>query len=155
MVWKPRVVVASIIKRDDRFLMVEEIINGEAVINQPAGHLEYGESVIDAARRETLEETGWHFEPTALLGILHLHADDPDRVFLRFAFTGDLLKHDPDYELDSDIHAVHWLTAEELAQNYKARSHLVADSIALYESGVRHPLSLLEHRNVISWDNDE
>lgn len=155
MVWKPRVVVASIIKRDDRFLMVEEIIKGKAVINQPAGHLEYGESIVDAARRETLEETGWHFEPTALLGILHLHTDDPDRVFLRFAFTGDLLKHDPDYELDSDIHAVHWLTPEELANNHKARSHLVPNSIELYESGVRYPLSLLDHYHVTSWDNNE
>ena len=87
MVWKPRVTVASVIEQDNRFLMVEELHYGELTINQPAGHMEYGESLLDAVRRETLEETGWRFDPTALLGIFHMNRADPDRVYLRFTLS--------------------------------------------------------------------
>ncbi|MFN3786459.1 MAG: NUDIX domain-containing protein, partial [Thiothrix sp.] len=88
MVWKPHVTVASVIEQDGRFLMVEELHSGRLVINQPAGHLEHGESLLDAVRRETLEETGYRIEPIALLGIFHLQRNDPERVYLRFTFTG-------------------------------------------------------------------
>ena len=147
MVWKPRVTVASVIEQDNRFLMVEELHYGELTINQPAGHMEYGESLLDAVRRETLEETGWRFEPTALLGIFHMNRADPDRVYLRFTFTGTLLEHLPDYSIDPDITAVHWLTREQIRQQQPCvwRSELVGLSLDCYESGVRYPLESLQY----------
>ncbi len=145
MVWKPRVVVASVVEQDGRFLLVEEEINGLPLINQPAGHLEHGESLLDAVRRETLEETGYRFEPTALLGTLLLNSPDPERVYLRFTFTGQLLEKVPNYSLDPDIIAVHWLTMDELRQHPRLtpRSDLVFHSIDLYQRGTRLPLDSL------------
>ncbi|MEZ5447552.1 MAG: NUDIX domain-containing protein [Thiolinea sp.] len=83
------------------------------VLNQPAGHLEYGESLLDAVRRETLEETGYRFEPEALLGMILGHSDDPDRVYLRLRFAGASGKV-ADQPLDDDITAVHWLTPQQI-----------------------------------------
>lgn len=145
MVWKPRVVVASVIEQKGRFLLVEELINGVQVINQPAGHLEHGESLIEAVKRETLEETGYRFEPTALLGVLMLSSDDPERVYLRFTFTGTLLEKVADYQLDADIIATHWLTPEEIRAHPRLspRSDLVFQAISLYQSGQRLPLEAL------------
>ncbi|MFZ1388312.1 MAG: NUDIX hydrolase [Thiolinea sp.] len=145
MVWKPRVVVASVIEQEGRFLLVEEVINGVQVINQPAGHLEHGESLIEAVKRETLEETGYRFEPTALLGVLMLSSDDPERVYLRFTFTGTLLEKVADYQLDPDIIATHWLTPEEIHNHPRLspRSDLVFQAINLYQSGQRLPLETL------------
>ena len=145
MVWKPRVVVASVIEQAGRFLLVEEIINGVQVINQPAGHLEYGESLIEAVKRETLEETGYRFEPTALLGILMLNSEDPERVYLRFTFTGDLLEKVSAYQTDPDIIATHWLNPAEIQSHPRLspRSDLVFQAINLYQSGQRLPLDSL------------
>jgi len=146
MVCKPRVVVACVTEQQGRFLLVEEIIQGTQVINQPAGHLEHGESLIEAVKRETLEETGYYFEPTALLGVLLLNnKSDPERVFLRFTFTGDLLGQAENYQIDPDIIATHWLTPEEIAQHPRLspRSDLVFQSINLYKQGVRLPLDSL------------
>lgn len=145
MVWKPRVVVASVIEQAGRFLLVEEIVNGVQVINQPAGHLEYGESLIEAVKRETLEETGYRFEPTALLGILMLNSEDPERVYLRFTFTGNLLEKVSDYQTDLDIIATHWLTPAEIQSHPRLspRSDLVFQAINLYQSGQRLPLDSL------------
>lgn len=147
MVWKPRVTVASVIEHAGRFLMVEEMHYGQLTINQPAGHMEHGESLLDAVRRETLEETGWRFEPTALLGIFHMQRDDPNRVYLRFTFTGTLLEQVPDYRIDPDILAVHWLTPEEIRcqQPRVWRSELVGRSLDMYTSGVRHSLDSLHY----------
>jgi ADP-ribose pyrophosphatase YjhB (NUDIX family) len=147
MVWKPRVTVASVIERDGRFLMVEEMHYGQLTINQPAGHMEHGESLLDAVRRETLEETGWRFEPTALLGIFHMQREDPDRVYLRFTFTGTLLEPVPDYQIDSDIAAVHWLTREQIRNQQPRiwRSELVGRSLDMYEAGIRHSLDSLHY----------
>ena len=145
MVWKPRVVVASVIEQDGRFLLVEECINGLQVINQPAGHLEHGESLLDAVRRETLEETGYRFEPTALLGVLMLNSADPERVYLRFTFTGNILEKVADYQLDADIIDTHWLTPDEILAHPRLtpRSDLVFQAIDLYRNGTRLPLETL------------
>lgn len=150
MVWKPRVTVASVIEHENRFLMVEEIIDGKPTINQPAGHLEHGETLLDAVRRETLEETAYRFEPAALLGIFHMqYGDDPDRVFLRFTFTGQLLETEPvaGYQIDADITAVHWLTLAEInaRQPQVWRSELVGKSLDAYAAGVRHSLDSLHY----------
>ncbi|TXH66729.1 MAG: NUDIX hydrolase [Thiothrix sp.] len=145
MVWKPRVVVASVIEQEGRFLLVEEVINGVQVINQPAGHLEHGESLIDAVKRETLEETGYRFEPTALLGVLMLNSDDPERVYLRFTFTGTIIEQIAGYQTDPDIIATHWLSPEEILVHPRLspRSDLVFQAIDLYNSGQRLPLESL------------
>lgn len=147
MVWKPRVTVASVIEQEGRFLMVEELHSGQLLINQPAGHLEHGESLLDAVRRETLEETGYRIEPTALLGIFHMQRNDPERVYLRFTFTGTVLEAVPNYRIDPDITAVHWLTREQIhAQQPRAWcSELVGRSLAAYDSGVRHSLDSLQY----------
>lgn len=147
MTWKPHVTVASVIERAGRFLMVEEMHHGQLTINQPAGHMEYGESLLDAVRRETLEETGWRFEPASLLGISLVQRPDPDRVYLRFTFTGTLLEAVRDYQIDPDITAVHWLTAEQIRQHQPRpwRSELVGLSLDAYESGVRYPLDSLHY----------
>ncbi|HPE60716.1 MAG TPA: NUDIX hydrolase [Thiolinea sp.] len=147
MVWKPRVVVASVIEEQGRFLMVEEQVNGQRVLNQPAGHLEYGESLIEAVRRETREETGLVFEPEALLGVMQLDNPDPDRVYLRFVFSGSHQHPARPPTLDPDILALHWLRPGEIRRHPQLtpRSALVLASIRLYQDGVRHPLELL-HR---------
>lgn len=147
MVWKPRVTVASVIEHDGRFLMVEEMHYGKLVINQPAGHMEHGESLLDAVRRETLEETGYHFEPTALLGVFHVQDSAPDRVYLRFTFTGKLLEKAENYTIDPDITAVHWLTAEEIRDQQPRiwRSELVIRALEAYESGVNYSLDSLRY----------
>lgn len=147
MVWKPHVTVASVIERDNRFLMVEEMHYGQLTINQPAGHMEYGESLLDAVRRETLEETGWNFEPTALLGVFHLQLATPDNVYLRFTFTGNLIDAEPNYRIDPDITAVHWLTREQIRNQQPRiwRNKMVGQSLDAYDSGVRHSLDSLRY----------
>jgi len=88
MKWEPHITVAAVIERDDTFLLVEEMVEGTAVVNQPAGHWEPGETLIEAAQRETLEETGWEFYPTALVGIYQWQHPRKDETFLRFTFCG-------------------------------------------------------------------
>ncbi|MGB0845743.1 MAG: NUDIX domain-containing protein [Thiolinea sp.] len=145
MVWKPRVVVASVLEQNNRYLMVEEKIAGRMTLNQPAGHLEYGESIIEAAKRETLEETGYLFEPEALLGMILAKNSDPERVYLRFAFCGKVIRKIEDYQIDADIAAVHWLSEEEIRHHSRLipRNELVLHSIELYKQGVRLPLDSL------------
>ena len=96
MVWKPDVTVAAVVERDGRFLFVEERASGRVVINQPAGHLESGETFLAAVSRETLEETGWTFVPTAVIGVYMWQPEHLSRTFLRVAFAGTLDSHDPD-----------------------------------------------------------
>src|SRR6185369_15245208 len=92
MTWKPAVTVAAVIERGGKFLLVEERIDGRLVLNQPAGHLDPGESLITACRREVLEETAHDFEPRALVGVYRWHYAPKDVTFLRFCFSGDVGK---------------------------------------------------------------
>ena len=167
-IWKPHVVVAAIIERDGRFLMVEETTEDGVRYNQPAGHLEAHESLLDAVERETLEETAHHFVPEALLGIyrwraaplpgplppagegdvVSLRDSQPrtDRVYLRFAFTGRITGFDADLALDAGILRALWLTPAEIdALKPQHRSPLVAQCIADYQTGRRYSLELLKH----------
>jgi 8-oxo-dGTP pyrophosphatase MutT (NUDIX family) len=126
MRWSPSVTVAAVIRQDDRFLMVEERPDGEVVINQPAGHLEFGETLIEAICREVLEETGRRFAPTGLVGIYQWTLPDSEQTYLRFCFSGDVGERLSGLRLDSDIIANHWLTVDEIAHgNLPARSPLV------------------------------
>lgn len=147
MVWKPRVTVASVVMQNNKFLMVEELSQGKVVINQPAGHMEHGESLLEAVYRETLEETGWRIKPTALLGIMHWQRDDPDRVYLRFSFLAEAIEAVENAVIDSDIRAVHWLTWDEIVseQYFKLRSPLVMETLNAYQAGIRYPLECLHY----------
>lgn len=142
--WKPNTVVAAVLERDDRFLLVEELAQGRAVYNQPAGHLDPGETLLTAVIRETLEESAWHIEPEGLIGVYLIEPLDLDVTFLRFCFYGRLLHHDPTLKLDKEIIRTVWLTRDELAaQAHKHRSPLVLRCIDDYLSGQRFPLSVI------------
>jgi 8-oxo-dGTP pyrophosphatase MutT (NUDIX family) len=143
MVWKPSVTVAAVIERDGRFLFVEERIDGRLVLNQPAGHLDPGESLAAACRREVLEETAHRFEPEGLVGVYRWHYAAKDVTFLRFCFTGKILGQEQ-RQLDKEIVRLHWLTPDEL-QKRKAehRSPLVQRCVDDFLAGRRFPLELL------------
>lgn len=145
LVWRPRVTVATIVVRDGRYLLVEEDVRGRRCLNQPAGHLERGESLADAARRETREETGWDVEPDCLVAVHQWVNPDLDRHFLRFTFAARPLRHYPEQPLDKGIHAALWLTRGEIeAAADRLRSPLVLSSIDAWLGGCRVPLSLLQ-----------
>ncbi|MCK5307554.1 MAG: NUDIX hydrolase [Gammaproteobacteria bacterium] len=143
MIWKPHLTVAAVIEKAGRFLLVQEQIAGQSVYNQPAGHLEDNESLVDAVVRETLEETAWHIKPEAIIGIYRWRHPDRQDTFVRVSFKGQGLYHDPDRELDSGIERALWLTAEEIRQQQdRLRSPMVMRSIDDYLSGKAWPLTL-------------
>ena len=109
MIWKPNVTVAAVVARDGKFLLVEEETDEGLAFNQPAGHLERGESLVAAVIRETREETAYDFQPTHLVGIYHWQHPSKDLTYLRFAFAGELRGFDPDRRLDTGIVAARWL----------------------------------------------
>ncbi len=149
-IWKPHVTVAAVIERDGRFLLVEEETADGLRWNQPAGHLEEGETLLAATVRETLEESAWHVRPTALLGVYQWRAPDSDRSYLRFAFAAEALGHEPGRSLDRGIVQAAWLGADAIAGSVdRHRSPLVLACVQAWQSGVRYPLDLLHHRGRI------
>ncbi len=143
-VWKPHATVAAIIERDNRFLMVEELADGQTVYNQPAGHLDPGESLQQAAVREAQEETAWQFTPEYISGIYRWDQTTTNRCFLRVAFVGSCNNHDANQPLDKGIIRALWLSRDELAaQPEKLRSPLVLRCIDDYLDGKKYPLELL------------
>ncbi len=147
MVWKPNVTVAAIIERDRRFLLVEETADdGRVVFNQPAGHLEPGETLFDAVKREVLEETGWHFEPEALVGVYLCSNAEEDVTYLRMCFCGRCQKHEPERPLDEGIIRVRWLSRDELiSMREKLRSPMVLRCIDDHMKRRHYPLDILNH----------
>jgi 8-oxo-dGTP pyrophosphatase MutT (NUDIX family) len=148
-VWQPDVTVATIVVRDGKLLVVEETTQGETVLNQPAGHLEPGESLAEAAVRETLEETAWDVRLTAFIGAYQWRAPvapgGGGRHYLRLAFAAEPLRHHPDRELDDGILRALWLTPAELAgQRDRHRSPLVWKTAEDFLAGRRYPLDLLD-----------
>lgn len=147
--WRPSVTVAAVIERDGRFLLVEEETSaGGLRLNNPAGHLDPGESPAEGCARETLEETAWHFEPTHLLGVymsrFQKQSNGEDITYLRFAFTGNLGAHEEGRKLDQGIVRTLWMTAEEIRANQaRLRSPLVLRCVEDYLAGVRYPLDAL------------
>ncbi|SCZ59200.1 NUDIX hydrolase [Thiohalomonas denitrificans] len=140
----PHVTVAAIIEHDDRFLLVEEQPAETVVLNQPAGHVEPGESILDAVIRETFEETGRHFTPDALVGIYTWTNPRTGACFVRFAIHGRASDADESRELDKDIIDTLWLNRVEVwSQRHKLRSPMVLRVIDDYLAGHRHPLSIL------------
>jgi ADP-ribose pyrophosphatase YjhB (NUDIX family) len=146
MIWKPNVTVAAVVERDGKFLLVEELAGGELVLNQPAGHWEQNESLIQGATRETLEETGYDFTPTALVGIYRWPHPKREITYLRFAFAGEITGYDAERKLDEGIVRAVWMTPEEIAaEAERHRSPLVLRCIGDSLAGKRYPLELLIH----------
>ena len=136
--------VAAVAEHGGRFLLVEEQIDGKALLNQPAGHLEEGENLLAAVIRETLEETAWHFQPTALVGLYRWQQPDKGSTFLRATFSGRCTRHDPERRLDADIRRVHWLSPQEIRQQSASlRSPMVLRSVEDYLAGHAYPLALI------------
>ena len=144
MTWTPRVTVAAVIERNGRFLMVEEESDGKAVFNQPAGHLDPGESPVQAAIRETLEETAWHFQPVAVVSVYLWTYRVTGVSYFRVAFCGDCTGHEPDRPLDHGILRAVWLTREELPKE-RLRSPMVLRTLDDYLAGRRYPLDLIAY----------
>jgi 8-oxo-dGTP pyrophosphatase MutT (NUDIX family) len=147
MVWKPHVTVAAVVQRDGKFLLVEEETDVGLAFNQPAGHLEEGEALVDAVVRETLEETAYHFKPTHLVGIYHWqHPTKEDTTYLRFAFAGELRGYEAGRRLDDGIVGARWLTLDEVkATQARHRSPLILRCIEDLLAGRKYPLDLLVH----------
>jgi ADP-ribose pyrophosphatase YjhB (NUDIX family) len=146
MIWKPNVTVAAVVMRDGKFLLVEEETDDGIRYNQPAGHLECGESLNDAVIRETLEEAAYTFAPEYLVGIYNWRREDKDVTYLRFAFGGVITGHDAARQLDAGIIAAHWLTLDEIrALAPRHRSPLILRCIEDWLVGKRYPLDLLTH----------
>ena len=141
MSWNPEVTVAAIVELDGRFLMVEERVSGRLVLNQPAGHLEDRETLLEAAVRETREETAWRFHPEALVGVYLWRSPVTERSFLRFAFCGTVDDHQPTLPLDIGIVRALWMSHEQLlAQPARLRSPLVLRCLDDFLLGKRQPL---------------
>lgn len=146
MVWKPNVTVAAVVQRDGKFLLVEEETDAGLAFNQPAGHLEPGESLVAAVAREALEETAYYFKPTHLVGIYNWRHPTKDVTYLRFAFAGELRGWEADRQLDEGIVAARWLTLDEVEKTQdRHRSPLIRRCIDDLLAGKAYPLDLLVH----------
>ena len=145
MIWKPNVTVAAVAVRDGKHLLVEEREDGKLVLNQPAGHLDEGESLLDAVVRETLEETAWHFVPEFLIGIYRWPHPAKGVTYLRFAFAGHVTRHEPERTLDDGVVRALWLTPQEIVrETARHRSPQVQRTLDDYLAGRRYPLEMLK-----------
>ena len=144
MTSQPIISVATVVERDHTFLFVEENVKSRIVINQPAGRLEMGESLVDAAIREALEETGWVIEPLGLVGIYRWVSEHEGKTYVRVCFYGRALRHDAQRPLNTGILGVLWLDRAALLQREsELRSPLVLRCVYDYLAGRRFPLDLL------------
>lgn len=140
--------VAAVIERDGRFLLVEEETSDGLKLNNPAGHLDPGESPAQGCARETLEETAHRFEPTALVGVYLSRAQRPatgeDVTYLRLAFCGVLGEREPGRPLDTGIVRTLWMTPQEIRDSRdRHRSPLLLRCVEDYLAGIRHPLAVV------------
>jgi len=148
MRWKPHSTVATILEKDGKLLFVEEMDSGRLVYNQPAGHIEENESLIEAAVRETLEESAHQCEITGYLGLYTYTAPSNGVCYHRHCFVGKAISYDPSAKLDEGIVGICWLTAQELIDSNKARSPLVIKCAQDYFNRQHFPLELIyEHPN--------
>ena len=146
MTWKPNITVAAVVEQDGKFLLVEEQTDEGAVLNQPAGHLEADESLLEGVVRETLEETAYHFQPEFLLGVYRWQIPGSNVTYLRFAFTGHTSGFDGQRKLDKGIIRAAWMTEAEIRkQAHRHRSPLVLRCVHDYLAGKRYPLDILVH----------
>lgn len=147
-IWKPNVTVAALVERDGHFLLVEEETDEGLRINQPAGHLDEGESLVAACMREALEETAWYVKPVALVGVYQWPRPRRDITYLRFAFACEGTAEAPGRALDAGIVRAVWMTVEEIkASRERHRSPLVWQCVQDHLSGRRYPLDLIRHHD--------
>ena len=140
----PHITVATIVEREGKFLMVKENSGGRLVYNQPAGHVEVKESLLDAAVRETLEETAWRVNLENLLGIYQYTSPENGITYIRHCFIAKALEPRTESDLDQDIAEAVWISLEDLEQREsEMRSPLVLETIRDYLKGVSYPLSLV------------
>jgi len=143
-IWKPNVTVAAIIEQDGRFLLVEEETSQGLKFNQPAGHLEANESLLQAVVRETREESAYDIEPQYLVGVYRWHAETSNTTYLRFAYSGRILTHHADQKLDEGIVRTVWMTPAEIRSSVpRHRSPLILRCVEDYLAGKRYPLELV------------
>ena len=146
MIWKPNTTVAAVIEQKGKFLLVEEETAEGVRLNQPAGHLEHNETLLQAVIRETSEETACRFTPEQLLGVYQWHYAAKDITYLRFAFIGHAGEPDLKQQLDDGILRAVWMTTDEIrASQAMHRSPQVLTCIEHYLAGQRFPLSVLTH----------
>ncbi|MEL0167136.1 MAG: NUDIX hydrolase [Pseudomonadaceae bacterium] len=139
----PHVTVATIVEHQSRFLMVEEKRDERIVLNQPAGHLEANETLLQAALRETLEETGWHVELSAVVGIYLFQAANGE-TYQRVCFSAKPISHEPERTLDEGIIRARWMSLDELVDNTEMlRSHLVLGCVNDYLNKPHYSLDLI------------
>ncbi len=145
-VWRPHVTVACVVADGDRYLMVEEEVSGKLAYNQPAGHLDDGESLATAALRETLEETGWTVELQHFIGAHQWRSTEHGDAVVRFSFAARALSHDASRPLDTGILRALWMTRSEIAAlGSQLRSPMVLLSIDAWLAGQRLPLAALSY----------
>lgn len=145
--WSTHVTVATVIEKNGQYLLVEEHSEGivHTVYNQPAGHVEYNETIIAAAKRETQEETGYHIEIDHLIGVYtYTPPMVPDRTYFRFCFAAHITNDTITTALDPDIIRTVWLSKQKLENTAQARSPIVLKAIQDYENGQSYPLSLIK-----------
>ncbi|KZY59091.1 NUDIX hydrolase [Oleiphilus sp. HI0071] len=145
-IWTPHATVACVVEKNGKFLMVEELSHGQRVYNQPAGHVDEGESIFEAAVRETLEETAWRVELTGLVGLYVYTAPQNGVCYHRYCFSAQALEHTSN-ALDADILAAHWLSyAEIISKGENLRSPLVLRCIDDARTRTSVPLNFIyEH----------
>ena len=144
MEWQPHVTVATVIEKDDKYLLVEEYCNGELVFNQPAGHLDANETLEQAAVRETFEETGWHVQLQGVVGVALYTSPHNQVTYHRTTFYATAVEHDPEQVLDEGIERAVWMSYDDiLASRDRMRSHLVIKCIEQYQQGHRYPIDLV------------
>ncbi len=145
MQWHPHTTVATVVERENRFLMVEELINGRLVYNQPAGHLEANETLAQAAIRETLEETAWQVKLISLLGVYQYTSPKDNVCYLRTCFIADAVQHLPNQTLDTGIIRALWMSKADIeAKRDQLRSPVVLTVIDDYLNGQRYPMTALK-----------
>jgi 8-oxo-dGTP pyrophosphatase MutT (NUDIX family) len=148
---KPEITVAAITEADGRFLVVEERINQRLVFNQPAGHVEHGETLLTAVVREVREETAWRFEPQSLIGVYLWRSPDSGVTTMRFAFSGKVDDHHSAQPLDHGIIGTHWLSRTDLQEReQRLRSPLVMLCIQDYLDGKRRPIASVAHLDLLT-----
>ena len=143
MIWTPHATVAVVVEKDGKYLLVEEISHGETVYNQPAGHVDENESILDAAIRETMEETGWEVKLDAFMGLYTYKAPSNGVTYYRMCFAATAIQKITD-KLDTDIISEHWLSYDEVVNlTDQLRSPLVKKCIDDFRDNKRYPLSLI------------
>ncbi len=144
--WLAHKTVATVVVKDDKFLMVEELIDGSLVLNQPAGHLEANESIAQAAVRETLEESAWEVELTAFLGLYQSKTNDKGICYIRSCYIATPIKHYPQRQLDTGIVRALWLSRAQIeARQHQLRSPAVLLVIDDYLAGKHYPLEVFTY----------